>query len=197
MRTIGVITRLQLQRASAKSGEKPNQVYTTEHLIDVDALRLSPEGLSLEATDGAPMLDIHNVLHPDTRYTGKSRNALSFNFDAHYARMRERYGAHAVTGCAGENILVALNANLPETIASVISEGIWIECHDGGLARIFDVHVALPCAPFSRWMLRDAAPEAQTLKETLQFLDNGMRGYYAAYDGEPVMLRHGARVFTS
>jgi hypothetical protein len=196
MQHIGHIARLQLQRASAKSGEKPNQIYTTDHLSMVDALLLSSEGLSLDAPHGSPLLDIHNALHPDTRYSAKSRNAVSFNFDAHYTHMRAHYGAHAVTGCAGENVLVALSAGIaPADVTAVFDGGIHIALDGGAFAHITDVRVALPCAPFSRWILRDEAPDAQTLKETLRFLDNGVRGYYAAYAGAPVTLRVGAAVF--
>jgi hypothetical protein len=84
--------------------------------------------------------------------------------------MRTRYGAHPVSGCAGENVLIAPNTGIaPADAAAVFDGGIRIELDGGAFAHITDVHAALPCAPFSRWILCDAAPNAQTLKETLQF----------------------------
>jgi hypothetical protein len=39
----------------------------------------------------------------------------------------------------------------------------------------------------------DARPDL-TVTENVRFLDHGMRGFYAAYDGEPVTIALGDRV---
>src|SRR3989442_4417224 len=44
MRTIGTVTRLQIQRGSLKRGEKPTRVYDPTPLLSVAALNVSPDG---------------------------------------------------------------------------------------------------------------------------------------------------------
>jgi hypothetical protein len=59
------------------------------------------------------------------------------------------------------------------------------------------VLVAAPCVEFSRYALRfpDDARADATVTEALRFLDAGMRGFYATYEGEPAVVEVGARVF--
>ena len=45
------------------------------------------------------------------------------------------------------------------------------------LARLQVLQVAHPCRPFSGWALGGMV-ESAVLKETLQFLEGGTRGYY-------------------
>lgn len=57
--------------------------------------------------------------------------------------------------------------------------------------------MAVPCVEFTRWAMRypeDARPDL-TVTENVRFLDDGMRGFYAAYDGQPVTVALGDRVF--
>jgi hypothetical protein len=48
--------------------------------------------------------------------------------------------------------------------------------------RIRVIEVARPCRPFTGWALGRQV-EAEVLKESLQFLDGGMRGYYCVAEG--------------
>src|SRR6266513_3122825 len=100
MRDLGRIVRLQIQRASLKTGEKPTRVYDPTPLLAVDRLALAPDG-------------------------------------------RE-------------------------------------------LARLEVLQVAEPCRPFSGWALGDVV-EARVLKETLQFLEGGTRGYYCTGVGSGIV----------
>src|SRR2546427_831993 len=53
MRTIGMVTRLQLQSGSLKRGDKPTQVYDRAHLLSVPARNVTPEGALGAHPDGA------------------------------------------------------------------------------------------------------------------------------------------------
>src|SRR2546422_3044952 len=53
MRDIGRIVRLQIQRASLKTGEKPTRVYDPTPLLAVDRLALGPDGALGEGSDGS------------------------------------------------------------------------------------------------------------------------------------------------
>jgi hypothetical protein len=53
-----------------------------------------------------------------------------------------------------------------------------------GTARIADVIIAAPCVEFTRFCMQwptDVRPD-RTVTEALQFLDNGMRAFYATAD---------------
>ena len=53
-------------------------------------------------------------------------------------------------------------------------------------ARLEVLQVAQPCRPFSGWALGDVV-EARVLKETLQFLEGGTRGYYCVGVGTGIV----------
>jgi hypothetical protein len=56
--------------------------------------------------------------------------------------------------------------------------------------------VAAPCAPFSRFALSlDVHALPEMIKETLQFLDNGVRGFLAQLDGDEAEIQVGDAVF--
>src|ERR1700694_4918441 len=105
LRLLGRIVRLQIQRSKLKRGEKPNRYYDPAPLLAVDELTLTPHGALVRLAGGGTLVDIHHAAHPDTRHLDRT-NDLSVGFTPHYAAMRERFGAHLVDGCAGENILV-------------------------------------------------------------------------------------------
>src|SRR5260370_73436 len=54
------------------------------------------------------------------------------------------------------------------------------------VARLEVLQVAHPCRPFSGWAL-DGRVESEMLKETLQFLDDGMRGFYCQGVGSGIV----------
>lgn len=194
MTYIGIITQLQVQRVSLKRGERPNQTYAPDGIVPVDALRLAPEG-AVAMPNGKALLDVHNITHPDSKYSAEHGNALSFNFVSNYAQMRARFGDHMTIGCAGENMLIETDPALFLSMHD-LARGLRIEGPDGTYVELRHVAPAPPCAPFSRWALGSlgAVADATLLKQTLQFLDRGTRGYYCACEdtGE---VRLGDRVY--
>lgn len=173
MTTLGTVVRLQVQAAALKSGERPNRVYGTAPLVEVEELLLTPAGAVGVDAAGVKILDVHNTAHPSTRYS--DGNTVSFGLTSHYARMRERFGPHMVNGCAGENILVETDAplRLPELGARVGLRGA-----TGEILEFSAIRVALPCVEFSKFTVRDQDASPADLKPVLQFLDEGTRGFY-------------------
>jgi MOSC domain-containing protein YiiM len=178
---LGKVVRLQVQAAALKSGERPNRVYGTAPLVEVEELLLTPEGAAGVDAAGARILDVHNTAHPATRYS--DGNTVSFGLTSHYARMRERFGPHMVDGCAGENILVETDAPLRlfEIGARVGLRG----SKTGEILEFSTIRVALPCVEFSKFTVRNQDATPADLKPVLQFLGEGTRGFYvmAARDG--------------
>lgn len=174
MTPLGRVVRLQVQAAPLKSGEKPNRVYGTAAIVEVEQLLLTPEGAVGVDGAGARILDVHNTAHPATRYT--DGNTVSFGLTSHYARMRERFGAHMMDGCAGENMLVETARPLR---LEDLGGRVGLRAAAGGdVLEFATLRVALPCVEFSKFAVRnqDAAPA--DLKPVLQFLDEGTRGFY-------------------
>ena len=190
LRPLGRVARLQIQRSKLKLGEKPNRVYDPAPLLAVDELTLTPEGALARLADGSMVVDVHHPAHPDTRNLDRT-NDLSVGFTPHYAAMRERYGLHLVDGCAGENILIETTGRV--TLAD-IGGGLVIQPAGGGPpVRLQVVRHAPPCREFSGYASRSSEPEV--IKETLQFLDDGLRGFYCALgESAPVVVRVGDAV---
>ncbi len=190
LRPLGKIVRLQIQRSPLKVGEKPNRVYDPSPILAVNELTLTPQGAVARAFDGAPLLDVHHAAHPQTRNV-KGVNALSVGFTSHYAAMRAQYGDHVTNGCAGENILIETERRVtPEEIAGGIAiqpagadSPVWLHVNQ----------VAAPCREFSGYMM--SGPGSIALREALQFLNDGMRGFYCALArSEPMTIAVGDRV---
>ena len=174
MRELGRIVRLQIQRSSLKTGEKPTRVYDTSPLLAVDRLAVGPDGVLGQGDGGAWLVDVHHRAHPQTK-NEDGAHGVSLGFTAHYGEMRDRFGDHITIGCAGENIIVETAGRVtPADMAC----GVALLGNDGReLARLEVLDVAHPCRPFTGWAL-GARVEAAVLKEQLQFLDGGTRGYY-------------------
>jgi len=183
LKPLGRIVRLQIQRSALKLGEKGNRVYDPAPLLAVDALTLTRDGALARTDDGGTLLDVHHAQHPLTRNTD-GVNDLSVGFTGHYNQMRARYGAHLIDGCAGENILVAAEGEVPFT---AVAGGLVVRrAATGALVALGQVRVDLPCVEFSRYAARSTA--AADVKAALQFLDHGLRGYYCTYEAEPVTI---------
>src|SRR5438034_11710962 len=105
MRDVGRIVRLQIQRSSLKTGEKPTRVYDPAPLLVVDRLALGPDGVLGEGSDGSWLVDVHHRAHPRTK-NEDGAHGVSLGFTSHYALMRDRFGERITLGCAGENIIV-------------------------------------------------------------------------------------------
>src|SRR6266480_3949797 len=164
MRDLGRIVRLQIQRASLKTGEKPTRVYDTMPLLAVDRLALGPDGALGEGSDGSWLVDVHHRAHPRTK-----------NED----------GAHGVSlGFAGENIIVETEHRIA---FEDLARGVVLLAPDGReIARLEVLQVAEPCRPFTGWALGGVV-EARVLKESLQFLEGGTRGYYCVGVGSGIV----------
>ena len=174
MRELGRIAHLQIQRSSLKTGEKPNRVYDPARLLTVAHLAIGPDGVLGQADDGAWLVDVHHRAHPHTK-NEDGVHGVSLGFTSHYAAMRDRFGNRITVGCAGENIVVETEGRITfeelERGVALLGEG------GSELARLEVLQVAHPCRPFSGWALGGTV-ESDVLKDTLQFLDDGMRGFY-------------------
>jgi hypothetical protein len=190
MREIGYIERLQVQLDSLKKGDKPNRYYDPTALRVVRALRLTIKGV-IGITEGQELLDVHHADHPYSK--NRQTNAISFNLSPHYAQMQNHFGPHLEMGCAGENILIATDESFE---LDALSCGLIIKSQDGVQGRLTQVSVAHPCLSFSKYALKSGgASSDEIIKETLQFLDGGTRGFYCAWEGDALVVRPGDRVF--
>jgi hypothetical protein len=191
MEEIGTVVRLQLQTSSLKVGDRPRR-YDPTPIRAVPELSLAPEGVSAVDGAGRMTLDVHNATHPASK--NRIDNGVSLGFTSHYLKMRERFGDLLEDGIAGENILIASNRAFTE---SDLATGVVIVADDGRRIVLSDVIVAAPCVEFTRFAMRfpdDARPDP-TVTTALQFLHNGMRGFYASFDGEMAEIKLGDRVF--
>lgn len=190
LRPLGRVVRLQIQRSKLKLGEKPNRYYDPAPLLAVDDLTLTPEGALARLPDGGTLVDVHHAAHPETRNLDRT-NDLSVGFTSHYAAMRERYGEHLVDGCAGENILIETTGRVR---LADIAGGLVIQPAGGGRpVWLRVVRHDPPCREFSGYASRSGEPEV--IKETLQFLDDGLRGFYCALGNPaPVVVSVGDEV---
>jgi hypothetical protein len=191
MHEVGKIIRLQIQIDSLKSGERPYQSYSPANIRSVVTLRLTPQGVVGVLADGTTLLDAHHENHQ----VGKNRgdNGISLNFTSHYGRIQERFGERLVMGCAGENILVATAEAFS---LDQLDNGVHIQTASGESVSLHQISAAAPCEPFSRYCLAmGERPLAAMMKATLQFLDNGTRGFYATLAGKTADIQVGDRVF--
>lgn len=174
MRPLGSLIRLQIQRSTLKTGEKPNRCYDPAPLLPVDRLAVGPDGVLGAGADGSWMVDVHHRGHPVTK-NEDGLHGVSVGFTTHYHAMRERFGDRLTLGCAGENLIAQTDRMLQfEDIAG----GLAILAPDGTeRVRLRVLKAAQPCRPFTGWALGGEV-ESQVLKESLQFLDGGMRGFY-------------------
>ncbi len=194
MRQIGIVKHVQIQRASLKLGARPNRIYNPAPLLQVPGLWVSSDGVFGQMPDDAWMIDVHHAHHPATR--NNRDNGVSFSFTPHYTAMREQFGAHLLDGCAGENILIESDksyhrADLGKRVAfqSPASDE---------LVYLDEVRVAVPCIEFTHYVhqtdLVSRPLPAETVKSTLQFLDEGRRGFYARAL-QPGVVLPGSAVF--
>ncbi len=193
MPEIGTIKLLQVQIASLKVGQAPHRRYDPAPLRQVTAIEVDPDGAIGLAADGERLLDVHNRRHPATKQQA-GINGLSFGFTSHYDLMRDRFGEVASDGIAGENILIVSDRQWTE---DELAAGLVIETGSGQRLPLVRVVVAAPCVEFTRWVMRfpdDARPDL-TVTGNVQFLNDGLRGYYTAYDGPPATVSVGHHVF--
>lgn len=185
---LGPIIRLQVQRSTLKIGEKPNRRYDPGPLQAVERMEIGPDG-AVGLVDASRVVDVHNRAHPESK-NSDGENTLSVGFTDHYRAMQDRYGPHMVLGCAGENIIVDIERVVT---AGEVVHGFRIVSPAGDeRLRLVQPRVAHPCKPFSGFAHRHQLVAPEVLKGTLQFLDDGMRGYYCAPDTSgPVVIQVG------
>jgi MOSC domain-containing protein len=180
MRPLGPIVRLQIQRSSLKTGEKPTRTYDPAPLLAVPRLAVSPDGVLGAADGGAWLVDVHHRAHPATK-NSDGLHGVSVGFTAHYGAMRERFGDRLTVGCAGENLIADTAGRLQ---LDDVARGLAIVAPDGTeRVRLRVLEVAHPCRPFTGWALGGGMVDAHVLKAHLQFLEEGMRGFYCNADG--------------
>src|SRR2546423_8186823 len=183
MRDLGRIVRLQIQRASLKTGEKPTRVYDPMPLLAVDRLALGPDGALGEGPDGSWLVDVHHRAHPRTK-NEDGAHGVSLGFTSHYALMRDRFGERITLGCAGENIIVETERRM---VFPDLEHGVAVRAPDGReLARLRGRRAREQCRPLPGWGLGGVG-EAQGLQETLQCLEGGTRGYYCTGVGSGIV----------
>ncbi|MCB9419161.1 MAG: hypothetical protein H6667_05125 [Ardenticatenaceae bacterium] len=190
MKLVGEIVRLQIQIDGLKRGKRPYQTYSTDNIQVVSAMRLTAKGV-VGLRNGVEQMDVHHVEHPNSGY--RDGFGISLGFTAHYGRMRDRFGGHITEGCAGENVIVA--TAVPLTLDE-LAAGLVIVTADGQTIGLERPSIMLPCEPFSRFCLQaDDRPPALAMKETLQFLDNGMRGFGVVLVEETAVIHPGDNLF--
>jgi hypothetical protein len=187
---LGRVVRVQVQQASLKVGEERCKHYDPAPIRAGDALDLTNDSAYVVAGERR-WLDVHCAAHPETRNRGNG-DMLSIGFTGHYATLRERFGTHLSDGIAGENILVEYDDVLQLVD---VESGLRICGDDGRVVEFARIAVAHPCVEFSRFCLADEQATTSAVKETLQFLDGGRRGFYCFIDsGLPQQVRVGDRL---
>ena len=172
MQKIGRILLIQIQPASIKVG-RPER-YDPMRLLLVDELLLSQAGVIGVTKDGRQIVDVHNANHPETKSRGD--NGFSIGFTSQYKSMRSRFGVHIADACAGENILVETDRMY--SLAD-LQGGLAIEqTRTGKFIFLTDIQPVVPCLPFSTYAANKTL-EQHEVKETLQFLMHGRRGFLA------------------
>lgn len=175
---IGTVRFVQVQREPLKTRINADRVYRPEGLEQVQALHMTPDGIVGIRADGEQVLDAHHKDHPNSRFRGA--NGISIGFTAHYERMRSRFGGHVTDGIAGENIIAAAEFPFME---GDLRGGLVFENPDGTRCRFRLNKAMAPCDEFSHFVHQagNRLPP-DVLKETLQFLDGGRRGFTLLLD---------------
>lgn len=194
MQLIGQVKFVQIQRASLKAGQRPHSYYDPAPLLVVPRLLLGPGGVVGLVSEGQELVDVHNLAHPESK-SRQGENGISLNFTGHYQAMRAQFGAHLVDGCAGENILI--EADRVYALGDLGAE-LLIYRGDRCVARLSDLLVAAPCVEFSQFaQVSDQPLGGAELRDVLQFLNGGMRGFYARAASDPAdaTVQPGDQVF--
>lgn len=195
MREIGQISLIQVQRSALVVEHGTKSYYDPTPLVVVEYLILSPQGVIGVTADGSQVMDIHHEYHPNS-HNHKGINGISIGFTSHYQAMRSKLGEHLVDGIAGENIVIESSSS--HSLAD-LGERLAIQTQQTGqYIYLSGLQVATPCVEFSLFAANHGMPlPAAQLKETLQFLDHGTRGFYARIEDlqDTITLRVGDKVF--
>lgn len=184
---LGTVARLQVQRGPLKPGPRGARAYDPSPLLEVPELEVGPRGV----VGPDRVLDVHHADHPLSRNV-RLCNGLSVLPRSHYALLRARFGPHVVDGCAGENLLLDTDRPLrPEDVAGTLL----LETEEGEPLVLTAGQAAAPCVEFSRWLLGQGPqdPLDDDVRETLEVLADGVRGFYLSVEGTGRVAR-GARL---
>ena len=195
VRELGIVKLVQVQPSGLIIETPSGYLYDVSRRVEVENILVTSLGIEAITVKGEHVLDIHHINHPDKAYDND--DLVCVGFTSHYEAMRERFGQHMVDGSAGENIIIE---NHQEIWMDDLGTNIAIESAETGRRIYFDVvRFAAPCEEFSHFVADSQSERlpSKKLKETLQFLNNGRRGFLLALsDGqETVIIRAGDRVF--
>lgn len=197
MRQLGVVKLVQVQPSGLIIETPTGYFYDVSRRVEVDRLMINALGIEAVTPDGEHVLDIHHINHPDKAYDDD--DLVSIGFTSHYEAMRERFGDHMVDGSAGENIIIEYQN---EVWLEDMGQQIAIESKDTGHRTLMDVlNFAPPCEEFSHFVAQsqhERLPKNE-LKSTLQFLNNGRRGFLLILSEgqEEATVQPGDRVFVA
>ncbi len=189
---IGEVLLVQVQRVPLKQGDAPDRYYDPSGLVRLPEIRLTPDGVVGISVDGEEVIDAHHKRHPQSRFKGV--NGISVGFTAHYERMQRRYGDHLENGIAGENLVIL--SDIAYTAGDLAGCLVFVN-PDGSECCTRMYKAMAPCNEFSRFAQRATGRiSPSVLKETLQDLDGGRRGFAILLAGdESGVVRTGARVY--
>ena len=200
LRQLGQVTLVQIQ-PSGLIKETPGKTptggfYDPTYLVSVDRLEITPLGIEATTPGGERELDIHHINHPDKKYD--NNDLISIAFSSHYDAMRARFGDHIVNGIAGENIIIEYTK---EIWPADLSQKIGVENQESGEMAIMELNGhANPCVEYASYCLQNQHGKipAKIMKETLQFLGNGRRGFLFVLSKEQdvITVRPGDKVYT-
>ena len=192
---LGTVKLVQLQPNGLIIEKDGDYFYDESRRVEVDQLQVNSKGIEAIAPSGERVLDIHHLDHPDKEYDDD--DLVCIGFTSHYDKMQERFGKHMVYGSAGENIIIE---NPKEIWLADLGNQIAVENQETGKLMILgEVQVAEPCDEFSHFVTQsqDERLPAGKLKETLQFLRKGRRGFLfvLAKGQEDGTVRPGDKVY--
>ena len=174
-RELGRVKLVQVQPSGLIIETPTGDFYDVSRRVEVEKLIITSLGIEATTAAGEHVLDIHHINHPDKKYDDD--DLVSVGFTYHYGAMRERFGEHMQDGTAGENIIIEYDR---EVWKDDLGKQIFIESSDTGIKTFLDVlSIAAPCDEFSQFVNNNQYERlpAGELKETLQFLSNGRRGF--------------------
>jgi hypothetical protein len=194
-RQLGRVKLVQVQPNGLIIETSSGYFYDASRLVNVDSLTITSKGIEVLTPEGEHVLDIHHIDHPDKAYDND--DLVCIGFTSHYQAMRAQFGEHMVDGIAGENITIEYDQ---EVWLDDLGQQIAIENADTGhMARLDVLSFAAPCAEFSHFASRSQNKKlpAAELKDTLQFLGKGRRGFLLVFseNQEPATVQPGDRVF--
>ncbi len=195
LRELGRVKLVQVQPSGLIIETPSGYYYDASRRLEVDSLEITPLGIEATTPNGEHVLDIHHMNHPDKAYDND--DLISIGFTAHYEAMRARFGEHMVDGIAGENIIIEYEA---EVWSEDLGKGITIENQDTRhRAALGLISFAAPCREFCLFAAQSQHERlpADKLKDTLQFLGKGRRGFLLVMSNgqDSALVRVGDSVF--